>query len=141
MIPWLDANTPFPHPNRALDDPNGLLAAGGDLSPRRLLDAYGRGIFPWYGEGEPILWWSPNPRMVLLPPELSVSRSLAKKLRNSAYEIRFDSRFDEVLACCAEPRPGQPGTWITRAMRAAYNRLHRMGYAHSAETWIDGELA
>jgi leucyl/phenylalanyl-tRNA--protein transferase len=141
MIPWLKGADPFPPPGRALREPNGLLAAGGDLSPKRLLEAYSQGIFPWYGEGEPILWWSPDPRMVLFPDELVVSRSLGKKVRNTGYEIRFDSAFDAVLLACAEPRPGQPGTWITPEMRSAYNRLHRLGYAHSAETWIDGELA
>ena len=141
MIPWLDEHTPFPPVERALDDPNGLLAAGGDLSPARLLGAYGRGIFPWYSEGEPILWWSPDPRMVLLPEELVVSRSLRKTLRNTSYEIRFDHDFDAVLAACSAPRAGQPGTWITAEMRAAYNRLHRLGYAHSVETWIDDRLA
>src|SRR5919112_156697 len=98
MIPWLDIGTPFPRPEKALREPNGLLAAGGDLSARRLLDAYHHGIFPWYGPGEPILWWSPDPRMVLFPDELVVSRSLGKKVRNSAYEIRFDTSFDEVLS-------------------------------------------
>lgn len=141
MIPWLIGAAPFPPPERALKEPNGLLAAGGDLSPERLLAAYRRGIFPWYGEGEPILWWSPDPRMVLFPGELIVSRSLRKTLRNTAYEIRFDHAFDAVIKACADPRPGQPGTWITDEMRAAYNRLHSMGRAHSVETWIEGELA
>ncbi len=141
MIPWLERRSPFPPPERALKDPNGLLAAGGDLSPERLLAAYRRGIFPWYGESEPILWWSPDPRMVLVPSELVVSRSLSKTLRNTAYEIRFDSSFEAVMRACAEPRPGQPGTWITQEMIAGYGSLHRMGYAHSVETWIDGELA
>ena len=141
MIPWLEGSTPFPPPDQALEEPNGLLAAGGDLSPERLLDAYRQGIFPWYGEGEPILWWSPDPRMLLFPSDLVVSRSLKKKLRNSAYEIRFDHAFSTVMRACAGPRPGQPGTWITRAMHAAYNRLHRLGYAHSVETWTEGELA
>jgi leucyl/phenylalanyl-tRNA--protein transferase len=141
MIPWLDDHTPFPPVERALDDPNGLLAAGGDLSPERLLAAYSRGIFPWYSDTEPVLWWSPDPRMVLFPDEFVVSRSLRKTLRNAAYEIRFDGDFDAVLTACSAPRPGQPGTWITEDMRAAYNRLHRLGYAHSVETWIEGRLA
>src|SRR4051812_25891847 len=141
MIPWLKGETLFPPVERALKEPNGLLAAGGDLSPERLLAAYRQGVFPWYGEGEPILWWSPDPRMVLLPDGLAVSRSLRKTLRNACYEIRFDFDFDAVLQACAAPRPGQPGTWITDEMRDAYNRLHRMGYAHSVETWIDGGLA
>jgi leucyl/phenylalanyl-tRNA---protein transferase len=141
MIPWLHGNAPFPAPETALEEPNGLLAAGGDLSPQRLLAAYHSGIFPWYSEGEPILWWSPDPRMVLFPDELTVSRSLGKTLRNSSYEVRFDSAFGRVIRACAQPRPGQSGTWITSAMRRAYKELHHLGYAHSVETWIDGELA
>jgi leucyl/phenylalanyl-tRNA---protein transferase len=121
-------------------EPNGLLAAGGDLSARRLLEAYRQGIFPWYGEDDPILWWSPDPRMVLIPEELKISRSLAKTLRNKAHEIRFDTAFDQVMAGCARARPDQPGTWITAEMRAAYNSLHGLGHAHSVETWIDGAL-
>jgi leucyl/phenylalanyl-tRNA---protein transferase len=140
MIPWLDSDSPFPSPENALRNPNGLLAAGGDLSPERLLTAYRQGIFPWYGEGDPILWWSPDPRMALVPDALKISRSLAKTLRNKTYEIRFDSAFDAVMTGCAGPRPDQLGTWITDKMRAAYNRLHRLGHAHSVETWIDGEL-
>jgi len=141
MIPWLEAESPFPPLRSALRDPNGLLAAGGDLSPSRLLAAYRRGIFPWYGQGDPILWWSPDPRMVLIPEQLKISRSLSKTLRNKSYEIRFDTVFDEVMSGCAQPRPDQPGTWITAEMREAYNRLHQLGYAHSVETWIDGTLA
>jgi leucyl/phenylalanyl-tRNA---protein transferase len=141
MIPWLNRDTPFPPLEFAMEQPNGLLAVGGDLSPERLLDAYRRGIFPWYSAGDPILWWSPDPRMVLFPAELRITRSLAKVLRNKAYEVRFDTAFDAVMAACAEPRPGQPGTWITPEIRAAYVRLHELGYAHSIETWIDGALA
>src|SRR5262249_26605266 len=141
MIAWLGADTPFPAPASALKEPNGLLAVGGDLSPRRLLDAYRHGIFPWYSEGDPVLWWSPDPRMVLFPGELHVTRSLAKTLRNRAYEVRVDTAFEEVVRGCAAPRPSQPGTWITAEMRAAYRRLHGLGYAHSVETWIDGALA
>jgi leucyl/phenylalanyl-tRNA--protein transferase len=141
MIPWLDGETPFPPLHKALRHPNGLLAAGGDLSPARLLAAYSQGIFPWYSEGDPILWWSPDPRTVLFPEEIRVSRSLAKVLRNRDYEIRFDSAFDEVIAGCAAPRADQPGTWITQEMREAYARMHRLGHAHSAETWIGGRLA
>jgi len=141
MIPWLDRETPFPPLERALKEPNGLLAVGDDLSPARLLDAYRHGIFPWFAPGDPILWWSPDPRMVLFPAELKVSRSLAKTLRNRAYEVRFDHDFDAVIRRCAAPRDGQPETWITPEMRAAYQRLHALGYAHSVETWIDGELA
>jgi leucyl/phenylalanyl-tRNA---protein transferase len=141
MIPWLGARDPFPPLARALDEPNGLLAAGGDLSAGRLLEAYGRGVFPWYSEGEPILWWSPDPRMVLFPAELKVSRSLGKTLKKGAHEIRVDSAFEDVMQGCAQPRPGQCGTWITQDMVRAYCRLHRLGHAHSVETWIGGELA
>ncbi|MCL4799703.1 MAG: leucyl/phenylalanyl-tRNA--protein transferase [Burkholderiales bacterium] len=141
MIPWLERETPFPPLERALKEPNGLLAVGGDLSPRRLLDGYRRGIFPWFAAGDPILWWSPDPRMVLFPAELKVSRSLAKVLRNRRYEVRFDHDFDAVVRGCAAPRDGQPETWITPEMRAAYRRMHALGYAHSVETWIDGALA
>jgi leucyl/phenylalanyl-tRNA--protein transferase len=141
VIAWLGADTPFPPLATAQKEPNGLLAVGGDLSPRRLLDAYRRGIFPWYSEGDPILWWSPDPRMVLFPTELRVTRSLAKTLRNKAHEVRFDTAFDAVMRGCAAPRPGQGGTWIGPEMRTAYRKLHDLGYAHSAETWIDGELA
>ena len=141
MIPWLERSTPFPPLQSALEHPNGLLAAGGDLSPERLLEGYRRGIFPWFSEGDPILWWSPDPRMVLFPGELKISRSLAKTLRNRCYEVRFDFGFGAVMAGCAEPRKGEAGTWISKGMLAAYDRLHRLGYAHSVETWIDGDLA
>lgn len=142
MIPWLPAEPVFPPADRALADPNGLLAAGGDLSPTRLLAAYRRGIFPWYSAGEPILWWSPDPRMVLFPDELKISRSLAKTLRNADYEVRLDSAFPAVVAACADtPREGQSGTWIIPEMQAAYAELHRQGHAHSVETWIGGRLA
>jgi leucyl/phenylalanyl-tRNA--protein transferase len=142
MIPWLPPDAIFPPPEQALTEPNGLLAAGGDLSPRRLLAAYRRGIFPWYSAGEPILWWSPDPRMVLFPDELKVSRSLAKTLRNANYEVRLDTVFGDVVrACAGKPRDGQSGTWISREMQVAYGDLHLLGYAHSVETWIDGKLA
>ena len=140
MIPWLENKTPFPPVERALTHPNGLLAAGADLSPARLLDAYRHGVFPWYSDGEPILWWSPDPRMVLFTDELKVSRSLAKSVRNKGFEVRFDTAFGAVVQACAEPRNGQAGTWITDEMRAAYLRLHRLGHAHSAETWREGIL-
>jgi leucyl/phenylalanyl-tRNA---protein transferase len=140
VIAWLGADTPFPPLAAAQKEPNGLLAVGGDLSPRRLLDAYRRGIFPWYSAGEPILWWSPDPRMVLFPEALRVTRSLAKTLRNKPHEVRFDTAFAAVMRGCAAPRPGQGGTWIGPEMRAAYRKLHDLGYAHSVETWIDGEL-
>ena len=144
MIPWLDphaAHSPFPPLATALTDPNGLLAAGGDLSPQRLIEAYRSGIFPWFNEGEPILWWSPDPRMVLVPGELKISRSLSKALKKGGYEIRFDSAFIEVMQACAAPRKKQAGTWIHPDMIAAYTVLHQMGLAHSVETWIDGKLA
>jgi leucyl/phenylalanyl-tRNA--protein transferase len=146
MIPWLEAHNPFPPLERALTHPNGLLAAGADLSPERLLSAYRQGIFPWYSEGEPLLWWSPDPRMVLLPSELKISRSLAKTLRNRDYEIRFDRDFAAVMQGCATrgadgAAADEGRTWITADMRAAYQRLHELGYAHSVETWIDGKLA
>ena len=141
MIPWLPEEAVFPPLETALVEPNGLLAAGGDLGPQRLLAAYRRGIFPWYSAGEPILWWSPDPRMVLWPGELKISVSLTKTLRKANYEIRLDSAFGDVVHACARmPREGQPGTWITPAMRTAYGELHRCGYAHSVETWIDGKL-
>ena len=140
MIPWLENDQPFPPVRRALRDPNGLLAAGGDLSVRRLLEAYRHGIFPWYSEGQPILWWSPDPRMVLAPAEFTLSRSLRKRVRNSGFEVRTDSAFAAVIGECAAPRADQDGTWITAEMAAAYTALHRAGYAHSVETWADGTL-
>jgi leucyl/phenylalanyl-tRNA--protein transferase len=137
----LDADTPFPPLRAALQHPNGLLAIGGDLTPQRLLDAYAHGIFPWFSPGEPVLWWSPDPRMVMFPDELKVSRSLAKRLKKNNYEVRFDTAFREVMqACSTAPREGQNGTWIVPDMVDAYCRLYELGYAHSAETWIDGEL-
>ena len=139
MIPLL-RNLSFPAVTQALRSPNGLLAAGGDLTTVRLLEAYRHGIFPWFSEGEPILWWSPDPRMVLFPEEFKVSHSLRKTLRNSLHEVRFDSRFEQVMRACAAPREGANGTWIHEEMIAAYCELHRLGYAHSVETWMDGEL-
>lgn len=145
MIPWLTSEPVFPPLESALteaDGPNGLLAAGGDLSPERLLSAYAQGIFPWFSRGDPILWWSPDPRMVLAPHEIVIRRSLAKVLRNRAYEIRVDTAFAAVMAACAAPRnDGQNGTWIVPEIQAAYLRLHELGHAHSVETWIDGQLA
>jgi leucyl/phenylalanyl-tRNA--protein transferase len=141
MIPWLPQEIIFPPVDSALADPPGLLAAGGELSPQRLIAAYRRGIFPWYSAGDPILWWSPDPRMVLLPDEMKISRSLARTLRNADYEVRLDSAFADVVGACANTaRAGQPGTWITTEMQAAYCRLHQAGYAHSVETWIGGRL-
>ena len=141
MIPWLEGDAPFPPLRDALRHPNGLIAAGGDLSAERLLAGYRQGIFPWFSEHDQIRWWSPDPRMVLFPEELRVSRSLAKAMRNRPHEIRIDHDFAAVVAACAAPREGASGTWITDAMRDAYERLHRLGHAHSVETWIDGELA
>src|SRR6266702_1579785 len=123
MIPWLEPGTPFPPIQSALKHPNGLLAASGDLSPERLLEGYRRGIFPWFSEGDPIFWWSPDPRMILYPEELKISRSFAKTLRNRRYAVRFDSAFGEVMAGCAAPRRGEPGTWITGRMLGAYASL------------------
>lgn len=141
MIPWLDADADFPPVETALTGPNGLLAAGGSLAPDRLLAAYRRGIFPWYSPGDPILWWSPSPRMVLMPGELRVSRSLRRRLRQGAFTVRFDHDFAAVIRHCAEtPRAGQDGTWISAEMQAAYGRLHELGYAHSVECSIDGVL-
>lgn len=141
MVPWLTSRISFPSPATALADPNGLLAVGGDLSPARVLAAYRHGIFPWFGPDEPILWWSPEPRMVLFPEEFKLSKSLRKRLRRHDYEIRVDSAFEAVMRACAEPRPGQHGTWIVEEMIQAYVRLHVQGYTHSVETWVDGELA
>lgn len=138
----LARDTSFPPIETALLEPNGLLAIGGDLSSERLLAAYRLGVFPWYSESQPILWWSPDPRMVLFPTELKVSSSLARRLRKKDYEVRIDSAFREVMrACASTPRPGQNGTWITQDIIDAYCRLHELGYAHSVETWIDGQLA
>ena len=142
-LTWLDPhndNQPFPHPDRALTEPDGLLAAGGNLTPRRLLRAYRMGIFPWYSADQPILWWSPDPRLVLLPECLKVSRSLRKTLRKGLLAITADTAFEQVVAACAGPRQGEPGTWITSEMFRAYCRLHRLGHAHSIETWQQGEL-
>ncbi len=144
MIPWLTADLAFPPTDTALKEPNGpngLLAAGGDLTPTRLLAAYRQGIFPWYSDGEPLLWWSPDPRMVLLPNAIRITRSLAKTLRNADYTVKLDSDFAQVIAACATtPRDGQNGTWITPEMQAAYGRLQALGYAHSVEMWRDGRL-
>ena len=139
MLTFLHGTTPFPPVLQALRTPNGLLAAGGDLTTARLLDAYRHGIFPWFNAGEPILWWSPDPRMVLFPVEFKISRSLRKILRNKTYEVRTDTAFEVVMRACAAPRKGQ-GTWIHEDMIAAYCELHRMGIAHSVETWQEDEL-
>ena len=130
----------FPSVETALADPNGLLAMGGDLSLERLLDAYRHGIFPWFNPGEPILWWSPDPRMVLVPGDVRVTRSLAKRIRNAGFDVRVDTAFAAVMRGCAEPRQNAGGTWISPAMVAAYTRLFDAGYAHSVETWRAGQL-
>ena len=143
MIHWLSAGDPpeaFPPVGQALADPPGLLAAGGDLSPARLLAAYRRGIFPWYSPGQPVLWWSPDPREVLPVAELRVSRSLARTLRRARFTASADRDFDAVVGACAAPRERSPGTWITPEMRAAYLRLHALGAAHSIEVWHGAEL-
>ncbi|APX93942.1 leucyl/phenylalanyl-tRNA--protein transferase [Halomonas sp. 1513] len=141
MLPWLPP-TPirFPPTNTALDDPDGLLAAGGALTPAWLLAAYRRGIFPWYSDDQPILWWSPDPRMVLFPADLKVRRSLAKRLRNGGFSTSIDRAFASVIAACAECRAAHEGTWITSEMRDAYLALHRLGHAHSVEVWRDDAL-
>lgn len=146
MIPWLDANSPFPDVSNALTtDAPGLLAAGADLSPERLLAAYQRGIFPWFSEGQPILWWSTDPRMVLRTADFKVSDSLKKTLKKVArdsdrWQVRFDTSFEQVMRACAAPRRDGPGTWISEDIIAGYSALHRQGYAHSSELWLDGEL-
>ena len=151
MIPWLDADTPFPPVETALTEEQGaagLLAAGADLSPRRLLQAYRNGIFPWFSEGQPILWWSTDPRMVLPTDDFVISASLKKTLKkvdasmadSGRWQVRFDTAFADVMRACAAPRDGVPGTWITDDIIAGYSGLHALGHAHSAELWCDGEL-
>jgi leucyl/phenylalanyl-tRNA--protein transferase len=144
MIAWLKPTDPpdaFPPVTQALQDPDGLLCAGGDLRPERLLAAYRRGIFPWYGAGQPILWWSPDPRMVLYPHEFRVSRSLGKTLRHRGYRVSWDTRFDDVISQCADSGTrATEGTWISPAMRVAYVDLHRLGHAHSVEVWLEDQL-
>lgn len=147
MIPWLEVDTPFPDVALALKDEDGaagLLAAGADLSADRLLDAYRHGIFPWFSEGQPILWWSTDPRMVLMTADFKVSDSLKKKLkkinRDHHWEIRFDSAFERVMRACAAPRKDGAGTWISEEIVAGYTELHSRGYAHSSEVWLDGVL-
>jgi leucyl/phenylalanyl-tRNA--protein transferase len=140
---WIDPDDPdvaFPDVERALKEPDGLLAVGGDLSVPRLLAAYRHGIFPWYGPGQPILWWSPDPRLVLRPEDLRISRSLARTLRKATFRVTLDSDFAAVVAGCAAPRSRESGTWITGEMQAAYVELHRAGYAHSVECWQQGRL-
>ncbi|MNJ51405.1 Leucyl/phenylalanyl-tRNA--protein transferase [compost metagenome] len=141
MLTWLSRDTlTFPPLDKALRDPNGLLAAGGDLSAERLVQAYRHGCFPWYQDGQPILWWSPDPRTVLFPDELHVSRSLRKLIRQGHYQVSFDQDFAAVINACAAPRDYADGTWITDSMQAAYLKLHQQGFAHSVEVRRDGEL-
>jgi leucyl/phenylalanyl-tRNA---protein transferase len=136
-----DSSTPFPDVELALDYPNGLLAAGGDLSVTRLLMAYQRGIFPWFSHNEPILWWSPDPRLILYPDELHIARSLRKAMARHAWQVTFDRDFLRVINhCAATPRPQQEGTWITADIVQAYHQLHLAGYAHSVECWLEGKL-
>ena len=149
MIPWLETHSPFPDVSEALTlDAPGLLAAGADLSPQRLLAAYRRGIFPWFSEGQPILWWSTDPRMVLMTAQFRTSDSLRKVLRRversmqqgGPWEVRFDSAFEDVMRSCAAPRKEGPGTWISEEIISGYTGLHELGHAHSCELWLDGEL-
>jgi leucyl/phenylalanyl-tRNA--protein transferase len=138
-VRWIGRNEPLPSPDTA--DARGLVAVGGDLEPERLLDAYKRGIFPWYEDGLPILWHSPDPRFVLPVDEIEVNRSLRKAIRRGHYEVRLDTQFMRVVkACSVVPRPGQDGTWITEEMMRAYAKLHELGWAHSAEAWLEDEL-
>lgn len=140
-ITWLeDNNNQFPPVELALKEPDGLLAAGGNLSPDLLLTAYRKGIFPWYSEGQPILWWSPDPRCVLFPEKLKISRSLRKSLNKKIYNVRQNTAFRDVMLACAEPRRGEEGTWITYAMLEAYCTLNKLGHAHSIECWRDEQL-
>jgi len=146
-LPLLDPQHPvFPDPATALDYPDGLLAAGGNLSVDTLLSAYRQGIFPWYEQGQPILWWSPNPRAVIVPEQIHISKSLAKTLRRGRYRITTDQAFESVIKACAEPRPehedrpGENHTWISAEMIAAYVRLFEAGHAHSVECWLDDQL-
>ena len=141
MLTWLKRDTLiFPPLSKAMREPNGLLAAGGDLSADRLIQAYRHGCFPWFSEGQPILWWSPDPRTVLFPDELHVSRSLGKLLRQQRYQVSFDRDFAAVIQACAAPRDYADGTWITDDMQNAYIELHARGHAHSVEVWDKGEL-
>ena len=141
-LPELTADKSFfPDVSSALQDPDGLLAMGGDLSAERIITAYSKGIFPWYGEDQPILWWSPDPRTVLFPARFKVSRSLRKTLRKGRFQVTMDCAFADVIHACAAPRRAASGTWITRDMAAAYTALHHRGHAHSVECWLDEQLA
>ena len=151
MIPWLEDDEPFPDVSRALteaDGAPGLLAAGGNLSPARLLDAYRHGIFPWFSEGQPVLWWSTDPRMALFTERFEISHSLKKTLKkvqrsqatDGRWNVRFDTAFEEVMRACAAPRKDGAGTWISDDIVRGYCALHHQGYAHSSEVWLDGQL-
>lgn len=133
-------DTPFPPVGLSLREPNGLLAIGGDLHPTRLLNAYRHGIFPWYNDDQPLLWWSPDPRLVLFPSHLKISRSLRKNLAKGHFHVTHNQAFAQVIRACAEPRRNQAGTWLVEEMQHAYIQLHKMGYAHSVETWYEGQL-
>lgn len=138
---WINRHSSdFPPLERALREPDGLLALGGDLSPQRLVAAYRHGCFPWYSEGQPLMWWSPDPRTVLLPKELHTPRSLRKILRQQRFRITYDNAFEQVIHACAQPRSTDNGTWITPAMQEAYTRLHQLGHAHSVEVWHQQQL-
>ncbi|MCK0152404.1 leucyl/phenylalanyl-tRNA--protein transferase [Alcanivorax sp. S6407] len=142
MVPWLEPGAPFPDTRDALTDPDGLLAAGADLSPSTLVRAYSSGIFPWYdADYQPILWWSPAPRCVFYPEQIHISRSLRRHLGKTDFTITLDQAFSSIMALCAAPRRDGGGTWISSEMISAYIRLHQMGYAHSLEVWQDGEIA
>jgi leucyl/phenylalanyl-tRNA--protein transferase len=142
VITWLDPRVPdFPDPETAQTEPDGLLAAGGSLNPKFLVKAYANGIFPWFSEGEPILWWSPSTRAVIEPSEIKISKSFSKTLRNKPWEIKLDSDFRAMVALCASlPREGQNGTWIVQDMRDAYQALHENGLAHSVEVFYEGQF-
>ena len=140
MVPWIETLHDFPSVATALPEPNGLLCVGADLAPETIIAAYSRGIFPWFSDGQPILWWSPEPRMVLFPGEFKRSKSLARTISRGVFEIRVDTAFADVIIACAEPRAYGGGTWIVPEMRAAYARLHALGLAHSVESWRDGKL-
>ena len=135
-----DESGGFPDVSLALTEPNGLLAVGGNLTPKRLLDAYNKGIFPWYTDGQPILWWSPNPRAVLFPDKLNISRSVLKTIRKEHFHVTIDQAFEQVIQQCAAPRADGNGTWLTQQMIEAYCSLHELGHAHSAECWHGDEL-
>jgi leucyl/phenylalanyl-tRNA---protein transferase len=135
MVPRLGPTDPMPRPETALREPNGLLAAGGGLSVPRLVDAYRRGVFPWFSDGEPVLWWCPDPRLILPTDAVHVSRSLTRRLARRDYRVTIDAAFGDVMRACAEPRAGDHGTWISPAMVAAYDALRRAGHAHSLEVW------